>query len=304
MEIKINGEPLEYSLEQEDSLPEILDAIDSWLSSSRHIITELRINGTLYTPEDRGTWGTIPLSTVDLLEIEASTAFQLRVNNLETVIQFLSLLSKSVENDDEAGKKELMAEYPYVQKSLSDLLAAPGYRGNEPISQQLDLILQKSGLSSDGWDSSMKTAVLTACNQVIMLLQERLREIEDPLNELFSSKEVITKSLEDTAEVSVLLQTGKDKEAMTRVLSFLDLSQKILRCLSYLINKGIIDAKTPVHGETSLEDYYSELNKVMQELIEAFEAKDSILIGDFLEYEISPRIHTLLESLHSLSTEE
>ena len=39
--------------------------------------------------------------------------------------------------------------------------------------------------------------------------------------------------------------------------------------------------------------FYSELNKVLKELLEAFKLKDSVLIGDLMEYEMAPRLEEL-----------
>ena len=45
--------------------------------------------------------------------------------------------------------------------------------------------------------------------------------------------------------------------------------------------------------EEPLERFFSDLNRILTELIEAFEAKDSVLIGDLLEYEVTPRLEGL-----------
>jgi hypothetical protein len=37
----------------------------------------------------------------------------------------------------------------------------------------------------------------------------------------------------------------------------------------------------------------SELNPVLRDLVAAFDARDSVLIGDLLEYEIAPRMERI-----------
>jgi hypothetical protein len=39
-----------------------------------------------------------------------------------------------------------------------------------------------------------------------------------------------------------------------------------------------------------------ELNGILQELVEAFQSQDTVLIGDLLEYETVPRIQEILST--------
>ena len=50
-----------------------------------------------------------------------------------------------------------------------------------------------------------------------------------------------------------------------------------------------------------LQAFYQELNGVLSELLEAFAAKDSVLIGDLMEYEIAPRLEQLRTFLQELT---
>lgn len=93
--------------------------------------------------------------------------------------------------------------------------------------------------------------------------------------------------------VSVLLQTGRDREAMDTVIRFTEESQTLLRLLSGLQSTGKLDPAAAVIGETTVEQFFPDLNRVLTELIEAFEVKDSVLIGDLLEYEVTPRLEGL-----------
>jgi hypothetical protein len=82
-------------------------------------------------------------------------------------------------------------------------------------------------------------------------------------------------------EVSVLLQTGRDKAAMEIVIAFADVVQSLLGPLPFLppdANRGRL---------------LGELTPFLRDLVSAFDAKDSVFIGDLLEYEITPRIERL-----------
>ena len=55
--------------------------------------------------------------------------------------------------------------------------------------------------------------------------------------------------------------------------------------------------------DQSLKDYLEDMNRVLEELTEAFNARDTVMLGDLLEYEISPRLEPLVAFLGRLPSE-
>ena len=54
-------------------------------------------------------------------------------------------------------------------------------------------------------------------------------------------------------------------------------------------------------GGRGLQDFYRDLNRILTELLEAFHANDSVLIGDLMEYEIAPRLEQLRTFLQEVA---
>jgi hypothetical protein len=88
-------------------------------------------------------------------------------------------------------------------------------------------------------------------------------------------------------EVSVLLQTGKDKAAMDTIIGFTDTVHSVLALVPFL-------PPDPERGRL-----IADLTPVLRDLVAAFDAKDSVLIGDLLEYEVAPRITKLMPFLET-----
>jgi hypothetical protein len=87
------------------------------------------------------------------------------------------------------------------------------------------------------------------------------------------------------SEVSLLLQTGKDRQAMDRIIRFSEVTQRLLDIVPFL----------PKDDER--HKLFEELNPVLRQLLEAFDSKDLVLIGDLFEYEVAPRLTGLLPAL-------
>jgi hypothetical protein len=72
---------------------------------------------------------------------------------------------------------------------------------------------------------------------------------------------------------------------MEAVVRFSELSQRLLAQLGRL---GV-----PAVGGREPREFFAELNRVLGELLSAFRARDTVLIGDLLEYEVAPRLRQL-----------
>ena len=87
------------------------------------------------------------------------------------------------------------------------------------------------------------------------------------------------------AEIAVQLQTGRDRDAMATVAGLCDAVQRLLPLVAFLPPDG------------GRERLIVDLNATLRDLLAAFEAKDTVLIGDLAEYEVAPRLAQLLPLL-------
>ncbi|HEY9595857.1 MAG TPA: hypothetical protein VHE79_15365, partial [Spirochaetia bacterium] len=106
-----------------------------------------------------------------------------------------------------------------------------------------------------------------------------------PADALAGSRARLAACIKRLPEVSLLLQTGRDKEAMAIVVEFTDTFQSLTDILPFL---GPDEERARV---------FAELTPPLRDLIAAFTNRDSVLIGDLLEYEVAPRLEHLLPTL-------
>ncbi len=85
-------------------------------------------------------------------------------------------------------------------------------------------------------------------------------------------------------DVSILLQTNRGKEAMEVIANT---SALLTMLLSATANIESID-------RDKLQGILNELMNALQELSTGLKSNDTILIGDILEYEVVPKLKTLL----------
>ncbi len=294
MVILVNDEPIQFTLEGEKDLGEVVTQIERWLLDSRLTLSGLRVDGDelpLYAP-DR--WKSHPLEGVEKVQITASTYREMKLSTLQTMLQYIMLLHNGIEarRDEELG--ELLAEYTYISKSLAGLL---GSASDGKQSLPLDELLKRSGLMEGKLtDESQRGPLLLHLKDLQLLVIDRMKEVTQPEQEAASTARLLSESIPEISDVSVLLQTGKDREAMGAVVRFTELLSKLIRILPYLNEIGSELVGRTVEDK-SLDDITGELKGFLQELVEAFAAQDSVLIGDLLEYEIAPRIKSVVTLL-------
>ncbi len=267
MTISINGENINYTLEDEQNAGDILKGISSWLEESGKLISGLEINReSLLLGEKK--WKSIPIGLIDNITIEALSLREGRVRQLETARDFFILLETAIKTGDEESLKELYEGFSDLKGILPHLLN----EGPHPtILPHLEKAFENGFTSTDG--VSAAEAV-----QMAAVLESRRRETDSPESEARSAAKALAEIAENLDDVAVQLQTGQDKTAMGTIIHLTEILQMFMRSLSWL------------NGSDAVEKIMNDMNRIFSELEEALKAGDTVLIGDLLEYEIKPRL--------------
>jgi len=294
MKLLINNQNVNFTLENEKNLGDVVAGINKWLKGSGFNITDLRIDDEPLNLEEKETWQGRSIDSIDTLYVNVKHITELRIANLETVLQYLNLLKKAIQDENRALYSELVPGFPFMLESLknnflieTNNVESDTFPGNEilhpiPIEKINQLEEQE------------KSEYLKRIKIIEESLVTAIRDIENPKESLNTLTEELKKASEGISEVSILLQTGRDREAMGNIIKFSNLTGRLFRILSSLSSSGVVNINELKIGNKSSKEFYEELNSNLKELIEAFKTNDSVLIGDLLEYEIAPRIEMLI----------
>ena len=267
MTISINGENINYTLEDEQNAGDILNSITSWLEESGMLISGWEINRESMSLNETE-WRSIPIESIDNISIEALSLREGRVRQLETARDFFILLETAIKTSDEESLKELHKGFSDLKGILPHLLN----EGPHPtILPHLEKAFENGFSSTDGMNAAEAV-------QMAAVLESRRRETDSPESEARSAAGALARMAESLDNVAVQLQTGQDKTAMETIIRLTEILQMFMRSLSWL------------DGSDSVEEIMNDMNRILSELEEALKAGDTVLIGDLLEYEIKPRL--------------
>lgn len=291
MIITINEQEVDFTLEGNEKAFDIYKSISSFLKGSHHLIYSFIIDDLETDPEELDKWKDKKSSDITKIEITALSENEYLLTGLLTVAEYINLLLRSLTQNSQTTLDDLMREYPSIAKNIPNLI-----KGNhgELIGQHFNSTIEKSGLLDGVFIETYRETFFMEITNIAELINSAAREIEDPSNELNSSIGVLENLIPQLNEVSILLQTGQDKKAMSLVITLTELLQKIFRIIS------IFDTDNVNIGDENYDSFSIMLNSILNELAEAFDAKDSVLIGDLLEYEISPKLEQLSIVVKSL----
>ena len=282
MLLKINGEQVSFSLEKEKTLAEVMSGVQAWLGAAGFVITGLQADGQDLLSMPAGIWGGTAVDSVNEIEIQALHTADMKVEHWQTLDQWLGMFAD-----------EIRAPGPVLEELLSNLSeTVDGIRANPflpPGADALDRFIRLfEGVQPADmrrWSPEQRQNAVALVGLLREELSKRIADAAQPREALARCLSDLRARVDSLPEVSVLLQTGKDKAAMETVIGFTDTVHSMLSLVPFL----------PPDAERGR--MIADLTPVLRDLVAAFNAKDSVLIGDLLEYEIAPRMTRLMPLL-------
>jgi hypothetical protein len=298
--LTINGEPVTYSLENERTLGEVVRGVRSWLADAGFHVTEMKADEHDLVREAPDRWGGIEVSTVAELGVQAAHTGEMRLAHWRTVEKWLAMLEEETRallarpgSSGPAaapGTETLSALLSDFPETLVGMKANPFFPPDATALARFEAAFQgQSAPAVAAWPSVRLQEAGSVIAELRGHLSRRVADASAPGEALRGCAARFRESVAKLPDVSILLQTGRDRAAMEIVIAFADIVQSLLGLLPFL----------PPDAQRG--KLISELTPVLRDLVAAFDARDSVLIGDLLEYEITPRIERLAPVLEGAS---
>ena len=295
MEVLVNEQRIDVQLENERTLGEVVHGIRNWLQDMNLYITDLQVDQASHHFDDESTWAGRAIADVSQIEIVALPPWEVRLNGYRILHNYVASLADALENGELGDARELIGEFAYVRRHLSDVVTDVFGRTSETT---LDTVITDARELLDGETSSPTgSEAVTSLRQVTTILNSRIRELATPFQEARKTEQALRSTVNELEDVSIMLQTGEEQRAMSLIVRFSELVERLLRVLSAVENRHGAQAKgqgsESSTGE-SLRANTETLRSNLEELVQAFGDKDTVLIGDLVEYDILPTVEGLL----------
>jgi len=278
MEISINGKPADIIIEKEKYVGDVLSGLEQWLAGTGNRLSGLSIDG---------------------LETSVATLTDAMERELEGIQHLDIRISSWDELAREAlgALKETCAVYGDTSFELRTEIRNrwEGSAAAAFISTEITDLHDLAQLSFGGEGLSTK--------DLGILVEERLRELEDPAGEIENMEKPISEIIRRMEGLPLDVQTGKDGRAAETIRLFSQMSEKLIRILQVFKYRGLLIDSFLIDGVPSKE-FLNDFSAILGELCTAYGNQDTVLVGDLVEYELAPRLLKLLSALKDFSLRE
>jgi hypothetical protein len=288
MRLTINGEAVRFSLENERTLGDVAAAVERWLADSGFVVVALSVDGEDLAGSPRASWQVRPVDGVGELGVGVRHTAELRLEHWRAAAGVLDTLARALETDEADGGSPAVDDEALVAaaESLAALRLSPAGPDAAAAAVRLERSLAGATAASvHAWPADRRAGTAALAREVSGALAAVAEQAADPDIAVAAAADPVARLVPGLAEVAVQLQTGRDREAMATVTGLCDAIQRLLPFVSFLPRDG------------GRERLIVDLNATLRDLLAAFEAKDTVLIGDLAEYEVAPRLAQLLPLL-------
>lgn len=318
MEVQINNCRVDFSLEGEKTVSDVIKSITGWANERSLIFTEACIDGSDYNIEQ-----------IPEILIKDAAVINCKVQSRAEII--ISCLNESIDYSIKADK--------FINRSIADNIIEKSQRENlikgiewiidvtdkvlNLLSYQIQEIKYKDNTIKDYIDRllSLKNCIEENINPILLdyLKKEKdlfsdligifrmllisnnmksvvIQSIDSPdilINSIFNIKKEISEQLVMLEETAAAFQTGKDNEATSKLQLFIDFIFRYNRTCHQILPVFGINPADIIVGEKNLNAKNSEIYNLLNQVISAMENNDIISLSDILEYEIKPSLENL-----------
>lgn len=283
MEIGINGETIDFALEKETLIGEVISALKKWAHEQNSCISALFLDKKEIYLHQEETWQSIPLDEVDRIDIQLISGEEQIIQDLEVLSNYFSLYERALKAKNKEMLMELAGEYPFVKDNASELLLINPFL----LERHLFHPMEESGLLDGAPQDSFIPLLLEEWASFRVMIKGRILELADPWKEGSRVATSLLQMKDELTQVPLLFQQGKDSEALDRIIILAELLSKFYRVLS--------TKQKELENHERLREFSHSLKEILAELSQALENQDTILMGDLVEYEILERLDTMVE---------
>jgi len=320
MEILINDEKLDYTLEDERSLGDVLQSVEHWVLTHGDVIHSVsadKKNIPLdYTSDDLGK----DISSIITLKVQTLSRTELAFDTIKTIGAYIV---KMVDEYLDARKIE---NHDLILEGLN--LIYEGTKSSLRILNVRDLVVvNDTGRNIREILTELKKSISVYEKQYfdeegLVLLSNLLKDLLHSLPKIvnwsllknsfsFNKKEsldvsflktalrdlacVSSKSLQKFEKIGENLQIGKDIYALNDLYSITEVFDEILWVLSLSLSNYEKETSGVRISGNSIEDVFKGITRRLKELEDAFKNGDMVSVGDLIEYEIGPLFADLVE---------
>lgn len=295
MDIYIMGNKIDYTIENEKTVKDVIESISEIVNGYGHSITELRVDGKIFQIDDP-MLEKIEISEVNNLEIETASFFEISSSLVYSLIPYLKTFKKHLEENNIDFSTFEQAKSWITEVLLTSInILFQSDKKSEILSKRNDIVRYFSKFSyKDLEDKNKRLELISKIDQTLNMINEIVKVLDKISEEgnIFFDTTIdnnISELLRLIDDIPLKLQLGKDKEALEEIYEFSETFIEIVDFLNSAIN---IYTSEDIKSKIDFSKF-DTINKVIESIIESISNKDYVLASDIMTYELKPLVEDL-----------
>lgn len=295
MDIYIMGNKIDYTIENEKTVKDVIESISEIVNGYGHSITELRVDGKIFQIDDP-MLEKIEISEVNNLEIETASFFEISSSLVYSLIPYLKTFKKHLEENNIDFSTFEQAKSWITEVLLTSInILFQSDKKSEILSKRNDIVRYFSRFSyKDLEDKNKRLELISKVDQTLDMINEIVKVLDKISEEgnIFFDTTIdnnISELLRLIDDIPLKLQLGKDKEALEEIYEFSETFIEIVDFLNSAIN---IYTSEDIKSKIDFSKF-DTINKVIESIIESISNKDYVLASDIMTYELKPLVEDL-----------
>lgn len=319
MEILIQGNKLDVTLETEKNILQVIESLEEWFSNDHKIIDQIKVDDCIIEPSERKELEKRLISETNLVEISTNDKEEYAINSLgelnDYIDRFLYQLEKN-QNDffDNEKKEKIIEGLKWINEILFSICKILSVDINTIFNNEIpisDIISQNNialvELETHKYNPTIFKEII--CGKLLSNL-ECLKEyfpkiLSKSLFHFSNSKKLEINNVNENLKgiistikafipiipkIGTNLQTGKEREAFFEIKNVLSMMDNLVYHLRKVEELLQIKYSVLKVGENCVDDINKEFNHLLNQLSEALLRNDIVLLSDLLEYEIIDKL--------------
>ncbi len=320
MEILINDESLDFTLETEKNLGDIIKGLEKCVLKNGNVIESITVDNRII-PIDYGSADFLQnISKINQLRIITQSQTELAVNTLITVGEYINKIQDDYTKQECIKCHEAILEgLKLIQEGIVDSLRILHINSMFVIKEKhktlADILVQLNKLiikyEKQYLDEEGKKSLTDLLNEVLHILPRVFHWAVIKNHETFKYIErsnassywkiiysdllsICSQSVGKFEEVGKNLQLGEDRSAFNDLYYLTVLFDEIITILNVGKNIESFDKKLTLQHKDDFEMLFRKIMDRLEKTEKAFKDGDMITLGDVFEYEVKPLFEHLL----------
>lgn len=314
MEILINEEKIEFELETEKNVGEIIKGLESWIAENDNVIESISIDSVTVPFDYNCSEFSRSISLVKELKVITLTQIELAVNTIVSLGEYITrILSEYDDSDSLTYYDSILEGMKLIYSGIVDSLRILNVNSIVIVNRkgitlkdvllemnEFILIYEKKYIDSEGIKKLkdllknmlyfiaivFKWAVI---KNILFFKGWDKTRTSSFLGEIFQDLSyVCSSSFQKFDSISKDLQIGEDRKALGDLYYITELLDEVISILKITKIMYTIDFKSMLISDKSIDDLFYEITDRLKSVESAFKNGDMITVGDVLEYEIKP----------------